>query len=242
MQKSGLSLRVPLSQRRSSRPSPAAQNAPTAATGQRISRAGPAPLSPGLQFSRGMNQPSAFSSPRGGWKGRQERAQQTRTPRPGAHRCTLGSAPPAPAPRRAPRPLPAPCPSRRPIVPGLSRGGGAGTRLAGSGAGRQRGLGWAPRSRWGRSAPPSPPLLPGCSARAGAALGDGASAGNFPQVGAALEQLLIALTSRAPCRAEPIRPAEPCPSPAARARRAPAPPPRPDWAVRLHITASRRGD
>lgn len=140
----------------------------------------------------------------------------------------------------SPRSVPVPPPHCPGTLPGRRRGDTPGRERSRTAA--RAGLGWAPRSRWGRSAPPSPPLLPGCSARAGAAPGDGASVGNFPQVGAALEELLIALTSRAPCRAEPIRPAEPCPSPAARARRAPAPPPRPDWAVRLHITASRRGD
>lgn len=103
---------------------PAAQNALTAATGQRISRAGPAPLSPGLKFSRGMNQPSAFSSPRGGWKGRQERAQQTRTPRRALMHAELCAPRPGSTQRSAtsPRSVPVPPPHCPGTLPGRRRG------------------------------------------------------------------------------------------------------------------------
>lgn len=121
--------------------------------------------------------------------------------------------------------------SRRLTVPGRLWGGDVGTRLAVSGAGRQRGPGRAgPRGAAGagRRFPSSPP--PRCSARAGAPLGDAASAGNFHQVGACWKSSLEHspparhATPRGtvlPCRAEPS--GAPAPLPAL-ARRSPAAP------------------
>lgn len=60
------------------------------------------------------------------------------------------------------------------------------------------------RDEKGRGEPPAPPLLAGCSARAGAPPG-GASASNFPQVGAALGELPRALTAAVPSRAVLLR-------------------------------------
>lgn len=72
-----------------------------------------------------------------------------------------------------------------------------------------RGREWKGRKRKrrdekGRGEPPAPPLLAGCSARAGAPPG-GASASNFPQVGAALGELPRALTAAVPSRAVLLR-------------------------------------